>query len=159
MKHHYIIRTEQDKQDFSLSFSKSKINPQKPIVINIDYFYKKNSNQQLRAYWRLIKVCKNFMNNLGNNFTDEEVSTYFKIRSGHYTEVKGVVEQVCNGIDRDCIKIPRSIALDSGTTTKEMKQLIDTILEFGLDNGIEDCYIESQELDELLKYYDDKNRG
>lgn len=145
MKHYYIIRTDQDKQDFSLSFSKSKINPQKPIVINIDLFYKKNSNQQLRAYWRLIKVCKNFMNNLGNNFTDEVVSDYFKIKSGHYHEIDGV-------------KLPRSIALDSGTTTKEMKQLIDTILEFGLDNGISDCYIENQELDELLKYYENQNK-
>ena len=33
-------------------------------------------------------------------------------------------------------------------------EIKDTILEFGLDNGIEDCYIENQELDELLKYYE-----
>ncbi len=85
------------------------------------------------------------MNNLGNNFTDEVVSNYFKIKSGHYHEIDGV-------------KLPRSIALDSGTTTKEMKQLIDTILEFGLDNGISDCYIENQELDELLKYYENQNK-
>ena len=144
MKNHYVIRNEQDKQDFSLSFLKFKLKA--PIVINIDLFYKKNSNQQLRAYWRLIKVCKSFMNNQGNNFNDEVVSDYFKIKSGHYYEVDGV-------------KLPRSIALDSGTTTKEMKQLIDTILEFGLDNGIEDCYIESQELNELLKYYENHSKN
>ena len=69
MKNHYIIRNEKDKQDFSLSFSKFKLKA--PITINIDLFYKKNSNQQLRAYWRLIKVCKSFMNNQGNNFNDE----------------------------------------------------------------------------------------
>ena len=86
------------------------------------------------------------MNNQGNNFNDEVVSDYFKIKSGHYYEVDGV-------------KLPRSIALDSGTTTKEMKQLIDTILEFGLDNGIEDCYIENQELDELLKYYENHSKN
>ena len=86
------------------------------------------------------------MNNQGNNFNDEVVSDYFKIKSGHYHEVDGV-------------KLPRSIALDSGTTTKEMKQLIDTILEFGLDNGIEDCYIENQELNELLKYYENHSKN
>lgn len=142
MKQHHILRTDKDKQDFCLSFSNFKLKA--PIVINIDLFYKKNSNQQLRAYWRLIKVSKVFMNNLGNSFTDEEVSTYFKIKSGHYSEIDGV-------------KIPRSIALDSGTTTVEMKVLIDTILEFGLLNEIEDCYIERQELDELLKYYENQN--
>lgn len=145
MKQHHILRTEQDKQDFCLSFSKTKINPQKPVVVNLDYFYKKNSNQQLRAYWRLIKVCKNFMNNHGNNFDDETVSDYFKLKSGHYGEVDG-------------IKLPRSIALNSGTTTKDMKHLIDTILEFSLDNEIEDCFIENQELDELLKYYENQNQ-
>ena len=139
MKQHHILKTEQDKQDFCLSFSKFKLKD--PIVINIEPFYKKNSNQQLRTYWRLIKVCKNYMNNLGNNFTDEEVSTYFKMKSGHYTEVNNV-------------KLPRSIALNSGTTTKDMKNIIDTILEFGLNNNIKDCYIESQELNELLKYYE-----
>lgn len=143
MKQHHILRTEQDKQNFSLSFSKFKLKA--PIVINIDLFYKKNSNQQLRAYWRLIKVCKNFMNNLGNKFNDEEVSTYFKIKSGHYIEV-------------DDVKLPRSIALESGTTTKDMKHIIDVILEFGLDNEIEDCYIENQEMEELLKYYDNENK-
>ena len=113
MKNHYVIRTEQDKQDFSLSFSKFKL--KEPITINIDLFYKKNSNQQLRAYWRLIKVCKSFMNNQGNNFNDTDVSDYFKIYSGHYKEADGV-------------KLPRSIALDSGTNNKEKKQHLDTIL-------------------------------
>ncbi len=85
------------------------------------------------------------MNNQGNNFDDETVSDYFKLKSGHYAEIDG-------------IKLPRSIALDSGTTTQEMRTLIDIILEFGLDNEIEDCYIENQELDELLKYYENQKR-
>jgi hypothetical protein len=85
------------------------------------------------------------MNNHGNNFDDETVSDYFKLKSGHYGEVDG-------------IKLPRSIALNSGTTTKDMKHLIDTILEFSLDNEIEDCFIENQELDELLKYYENQNQ-
>lgn len=145
MKQYTILRTDRDKQEFCLSFSKSKINPQKPIIVNIDYFYKKNSNKQLRAYWRLIKVCKVFMNDNGNNFTDEEVSIYFKLKSSHYTEV-------------DAVKIPRSIALESGTTTQEMKQLIDTILEFGLEFNIDGCEICNDELESLLEYYEKNNK-
>lgn len=111
-----------------------------PITIEIEKLYKNRSNQQLRAFWMLIKICKIYMNEKGNNFTEEEVATYFKIKAGHF-------------IEKDGIKLPKSIASNSGTTKEEMNNIINTILEFGIDNNIEDCYIDSYNLQNLLNNY------
>ena len=139
MKKHYVLRTEEEKNNFASVLFNTRLKA--PVVVDIDLFYKSRTGNQLRAYWRLIKVCKNFMNSFGNNFDDETVSDYFKLKSGHYTELNGV-------------KLPKSIANNSGTTTEDMKKIIDTILEFGLDNNIDGCEICSDELKSLLEYYE-----
>ena len=111
-----------------------------PITINIEKLYNKRSAPQLRSFWLLINIVKLWMNEQGNNFTSEEVATYFKLQAGHYKTINGV-------------KIAKSIADKSDTTKEDMKNIIDCILEFGINNNIEDCYIDNYELNELLNYY------
>jgi hypothetical protein len=112
-----------------------------PLIIDVESLFNKRTNPQLRAFWLLIKVCKIFMNTKGNNFTDEEVAYYFKIKAGHYTEL-------------DNVKMAKSISDKSLTTKEEMENLINAILDFGAENELEDCQISSYEMQELLKYYD-----
>ncbi|MBO4516754.1 hypothetical protein J5751_04990 [bacterium] len=131
-----IIRTEQELIDVFKYLKALK----KPIMMEFEKLTNKRSHKQLRSYWMLIKVCKLWMAEQGQHFTDEEVSYYFKIKAGFFNEFNGV-------------KMAKSISDKSHCTKQEMENLINTILDFGAENGIEDCYIESQEMEELLKYY------
>ena len=135
-----IIRTIDELKELFIKV-KSKLEKKEAQIIEIEPLFNKRTNKQLRSYWLLIKTCKFFMNSHGNDFTDEEVSYYFKIKSGHYTELDGV-------------KLAKSISDKSLTTKAEMEHLINTILEFGVENGIDDCRIDSEELRSLLSYYE-----
>ena len=110
------------------------------FVVRIEKYSPKKSNQQLRSYWMLVNSVKKWMQEQGNNFTQEEVSYWFKIRSRHVHKV----------MDKE---VPRSISNKSTTTKDEMRNLINVILEFGLDNQIKDCYIEPKAFEELLTFY------
>ena len=113
-----------------------------PITIEIEKLYKNRSNKQLRTFWLLVRILKTHMNECGNNFTDEDVATYFKLKAGHY-------------IEKDNLKLPKSIDSKSGTTKTEMNKIINCMLEMGIDNNWEDVYIESEELNTLLNEYED----
>jgi hypothetical protein len=110
------------------------------FVVKIEKYSSKGSDKQLRSYWMLINIVRGYMNDQGNNYSQEEVSDYFKINSSHYRVIGSN-------------KIPRSIKKSSKTTVEEMKGLITTILEFGKDHCIKNCHIEDQALKELLTYY------
>lgn len=133
-----IIRTQEQLEEATNKLKNYKL--KEPIIIEIKKLFDKRTNQQLRSFWLLIKVIKLWMNEQDNNFTDEEVATYFKIKAGHY-------------IEKDSIKIAKSIAFNSDTTKKDMEKIINTILDFGIENNIEDCYIDSYDLNELLINY------
>lgn len=133
-----IIRNKEDLNKIIDYISKFKL--EEPIVIDIEKLYNNRSNQQLRAFWLLIRVVKLWMNEQGNQFTDKEVATYFKLRAGHYEEIDGV-------------KIAKSISNNSNTTKKDMQAIIDCILDFGIEHNIIDCYINSYELKSLLDNY------
>lgn len=133
-----IIRTQEQLQEAVNKLKNYKL--KEPIIIEVKKLFDKRTNQQLRSFWLLIKVIKLWMNEQDNNFTDEEVATYFKIKAGHY-------------IEKDNIKIAKSIAFNSDTTKKDMEKIINTILDFGIENNIEDCYIDSYDLNELLINY------
>jgi hypothetical protein len=112
-----------------------------PLMIDVEPLFNKRTSPQLRSFWLLIRACKVFMNSTGNNFTDEEVSYYFKIKANHCTELDGV-------------KMAKSISDKSLATKEQMENLINTILDFGAENEIDNCEITSSEMQELLKYYD-----
>lgn len=108
--------------------------------IEVKKICKKRSGQQLRAYWRLIHVLKNWMNEQGNLFTDEQVSAWVKIQAGHYQEIQG---------DR----IAKSIANKSDAIVEDMIRIIEFIIDFGKNWGIKDCFIATNEYDEILDFY------
>ena len=108
--------------------------------LTVEPYSKDRSQNSLRAYWVLIDVVRNWMNDKGNNFSKEEVSSYFKIRSGFYSEMDGE-------------KLPKSIANNSGCTYDDMRNIIESIINFGIENGIEDCEIVNTDLWDLLENY------
>ena len=136
MKH--LIKTQEQLKDYIAKLS--NYNLKEPITIEMEKLYKNRTNQQLKAFWLLIKVVRLWMNEQGNNFTDEEVKTYFLIKSGHYQEINN-------------IKIAKSISNTSDTTKQDMKNIINNILEFGITYNIKDCYIDSYDLQNLLNNY------
>lgn len=99
-----------------------------------------DNTKQLKSYWMLIEVCKNFMNEKGNNFTKEQVDYYFRMKAKHYTDIDGII-------------VIKSISKRNGATKEEMTNLINTILDFGKQNQIKDCEIISPYLRDLLKNY------
>lgn len=120
-------------------------NSNQDFVVHIDKYSPTRSGKQLRSYWRLINVVKKYMNDQGNSFSDEEVSSYFKDVAGLYkTSSIGIKEYKSLSRSKKKQKVTR----------EEMRLLIEKILSFGEQNNISDCYIEPRELTELLKYYE-----
>lgn len=109
-----------------------------PLVMSIEKLA--DNTKQLKSYWMLIEVCKNFMNEKGNNFTKEQVDYYFRMKAKHYTDIDGII-------------VIKSISKRNGATKEEMTNLINTILDFGKQNQIKDCEIISPYLRDLLKNY------
>src|SRR6266403_1148491 len=113
----------------------------KDFEVEIRELKKKRSGNQLRAYWVLIRSVTDWMNDKGNHFTNEQVSNWMKIQSGHCTEIEGQA-------------IPGSIANKSDCSREQMEILTKIILVFGAENLINGCQIEDRDLKELLNYYD-----
>ena len=116
-----VIKTQEQLKDYITKLN--NYNLKEPITIEVEKLYKNKTNQQLRSFWMLIRIVKLWMNEKGNNFTDEEVKNYFLIKSGHYQEINNV-------------KLAKSIANTSNTTKQDMTNIINNILEFGIDKII-----------------------
>lgn len=108
--------------------------------IEIHRVSKKRSGQQLRSYWRLVRIIKDYMNSLGNKFSDEEVSDWIKISAGYFKEIRGE-------------KIAKSIANKSDATVEDVKNILEFMLDFGAEHKIRDCNIASTEYDEIINFY------
>ncbi len=48
----------------------------------------------------------------------------------------------------------RSISNKGDVTKAEMKRLLLTVIKFGAENDVPDCFVTNKELDKLLKFYD-----
>lgn len=125
-------------------FRQLKQDSSKDFIVIIDNYSPKKSDKQLRSYWMLINSVVRYMRDQGNNFSQEEVSNWFKIKSGH-----------CRDIGEE--KVPKSISNKSETSKEQMQNLINVILDFGLEHNIRDCHIEPYELQILLNNYEEKN--
>lgn len=126
--------------DLSQAMEKDNYNRGKGFIVSVKRVGRKNSLAQLRGYWRLIHLVKDWMNSQGNHFTDEQVSDYFKLQAGHYNMYGET-------------KMPRSIALGSKTTAEDMAEIIEQVLEFGKTYNISDCDITPQEREDIREYY------
>jgi hypothetical protein len=139
----YILRTSADLKNMIDKLTKHfNRKSYESLVCQVDKYYKAETNGQLRGYYRLIDVVKYWMNEQGNNYTKEEVDMYFRLKSEHYNIIKGE-------------KITKSISLKSGTTKQDMKRLIDTVLDFGIEFNIADCELTNEELLSILRDYKD----
>lgn len=138
MSRKVIRNVEELKNAFSII--KKVVESGEPVILECEKLINKRTAKQLKGYWVLINSLVAFFNENGLYYTAEMVSNVFKIKAGLYKEIQGE-------------KIPLSISDKSKRTKKEMEQLINTILEFGLENNIKDCYLEDKEQEELLNYY------
>lgn len=108
--------------------------------IEVRRISKKRSGKQLRSYWLLVRVIKDYMNSQGNNFTNDQVSDWIKINAGHFADIDGV-------------KVAKSIAGKSDATVEDMVRILEFMLDFGSQYKIRDCYIASTEYDEIINFY------
>ena len=130
-------------------------NKQSSFQVTLEPYKEKRSGKQLAAYWVLIKVVKDWMNNPehgdSNNYSDKQVSDWVKIKAGHCLMVGGS----SNGhYPLNNISMAKSISDKSDCTRDDMARIINWIVIFGAEMDIPNCEIKDDELDKLLKYYE-----
>lgn len=99
---------------------KNKFNKDKQFYVSIDDVQEKRSNPQLKYYWLLISVIQEYFNEQGNNLSQEETSNEMKRRFFYKTL----------NINNKQVKVLKSIANNSETDVKEMKEFIDNIINW-----------------------------
>ena len=99
---------------------KNKFNKDKQFYVSIDDVQKTRSNPQLKYYWLLISVIQEYFNEQGNNLSQEETSNEMKRRFFYKTL----------NINNKQVKVLKSIANNSETDVKEMKEFIDNIVNW-----------------------------
>jgi hypothetical protein len=98
----------------------SKFNKGEQFYINIEELKEKRSNPQLRYYWAIISVIQESLNEQGNNLSQEETSNEMK-RQFFYKIAK---------INNQEVKVLKSVANNSETNIKEMREFIDNIVNW-----------------------------
>ena len=99
---------------------KNKFNKDKQFYVSIDDVQETRSNPQLKYYWLLISVIQEYFNEQGNNLSQEETSNEMKRRFFYKTL----------NINNKQVKVLKSIANNSETDVKEMKEFIDNIINW-----------------------------
>lgn len=99
---------------------KNKFNKDKQFYVSIDDVQETRSNPQLKYYWLLISVIQEYFNEQGNNLSQEETSNEMKRRFFYKTL----------NINNKQVKVLKSIANNSETDVKEMKEFIDNIVNW-----------------------------
>jgi hypothetical protein len=113
----------------------------KEYILLTEEAEKRRSNNQLRAYWRLINVVWHYLKyDCGNeDYTKEQVSDSFLIDAGYCSNVRG--RETAKSISNKA-KMPR----------ETMTRVIENIMQFGEENHIQDCFLMSSELNEILSW-------
>ena len=99
---------------------KNKFNKDKQFYVSIDDVQETRSIPQLKYYWLLISVIQEYFNEQGNNLSQEETSNEMKRRFFYKTL----------NINNKQVKVLKSIANNSETDVKEMKEFIDNIINW-----------------------------
>lgn len=134
-----IIRNIEELKN-AFSIIKKVVENGDPVILEAEKLTNKRTEKQLKGYWVLINSLVAFFNENGLYYTKEMVSDVFKIKAGLYKEIQGV-------------KVPLSISNKSKRTKQQMERLIDTIMEFGMENNIQDCWLNDGEKMEILNSY------
>lgn len=137
--HRAIIYPQKNNDSILRHIAKLVSETKKPLEIHVCEYKEKRSGQQLRTWWRLISELTLFFNSHDNRFTKEQVSDYFKIKAGFCYEMDG-------------IKLPRSLSNKGDATLKEASNLLEILLQFGAENGVE-LEITDQETQNFINYW------
>jgi hypothetical protein len=136
-----------EKQDeFSLKINNAKqkalllFQSGKDFEVVVQDIQEKRSPKQLRGFWRLIDCIRDTLEERGHFFFSDEIKDLMLEKAGHVKVIEG-------------IKIVRSINGKSDTTKEEMKNIIESILNYAIEKGIHNCYLEEREKVELINYY------
>jgi hypothetical protein len=100
--------------------------PFQKLRITSKKWQKGKTSPQHRKYWKCIQQIKEGMNDLGNEYNEEDISQFIKMRSGFTKVVDGQV-------------VTKSIADKSeDATNANLRHLIDFMIRFGQEYlGIE----------------------
>ena len=126
MNNYTIIKEENLYQSFN-QIKAYFLKVKQPISINVKKIQEKRTSPQLKYYWVLINIIKDWINEeQGRNLTDEKASDI----------MKGMFFYDVLEIGSKKIKSLKSIADKSETDKLEMKDFIEKIIEFCGEYGI-----------------------
>lgn len=121
--------------------------------------YSKRSKNALAAYWCLISSIVKWDKN-NNSLNDKVWDEWFKRSVGLVEEIdlkpiRMMNHSHSNLSDPNCLRYiqkSRSLSNKGDITKPEMQNLLNTVIEFGAQNHIPNCFIPDDELDRLLKF-------
>jgi hypothetical protein len=126
MKKHLIIN--EDSLAIAISNIKNYAKKKEPFNVLIQPILEKRTSRQLRYYWVLISIIQDWLNEQGNQLTQDQTSDLMKAK--FYNEIITLP----NGEKR---KVLKSISDKSETDIKEMAEYITKITvecaEWGID--------------------------
>jgi hypothetical protein len=126
MKKHLIIN--EDSLAIAISNIKNYAKKKEPFNVLIQPILEKRTSRQLRYYWVLISIIQDWLNEQGNQLTQDQTSDLMKAK--FYNEII----MLPNGEKR---KVLKSISDKSETNIKEMAEYITKITvecaEWGID--------------------------
>jgi len=127
--------TNEESLAIAISRVKNYFKKNEPFHVIIEPILKKRTSKQLRYYWVLISIIQNYLNQEGNDLTQEQTSDLMKAKFHNEIIV------LPNGEKR---KILKSISNQSETNIKEMADYITKIIvecgEWGIDIPLCDEY-------------------
>ena len=121
----------------------SSLDLTRDCLINVESFSERKSKtyKQLRGFHRLINILVSYFQEwTGENWDQEKVKDFIKFKNGFTMKHKGVE------VTKSC----------KDTTLKEMNGLIEEVIKFAAEMGIENCYLRSYEEEELIEFYNNK---
>lgn len=115
-----------------------KENVKKSFEVEVRAIKKSKSYKQLKGLYRLFGILlPHFQEWTGEHWDNEKIKELIKKRYGYTTRFKGV--EVCKSL--------KDASMD------DLIGIIKETEKFGAEMGIENCYLENQEMIELVNYY------
>lgn len=106
--------------------------------VEIRLLKKSKSYKQLKGLYRLFGILLPYFKEwTGEYWDNEKIKELIKKRYGYTTKFKGV--EICKSL--------------KDATMEDLIGIIKETEAFGAEMGVENCHLESQEMQELLNYY------
>jgi hypothetical protein len=118
----------------------SSLDLNKDCLVNVEGFSKRKSKtfRQLRGFHRLINILVSYFQEwTGENWDQDKVKDFIKFKNGFTMKHRGIE------VTKSC----------KDATLKEMNSLIEEVVKFAAEMGIENCYLRGYEEKELIEFY------